>query len=99
MPDILNKEQITEKLAELSGWEVNDEGMLTRTFTMPSYMAGLAFASAVGTVAEGINHHPDLMIGYKKVTVSFVTHDEGNVLTANDFAAAVAVNTLPYPQE
>lgn len=99
MVDALNKEQIAEKLAELAGWEVNDEGMLTRTFALPSYMAGLAFASAVGTIAEGINHHPDILITYKKVTVSFVTHDVGNVLTANDFAAAIAVNALPYPRE
>ncbi len=57
----------------------------------------LAFAAAVGVTAEGLNHHPDLAIGWRKVTVSFTTHDAGNKLTEKDFAAAAAIDALGYP--
>ena len=38
-----------------------------------------------------------MQIGYKKVTVSFTTHDDGNVVTAKDIDAAKKIETLGYP--
>ena len=61
-------------------------------------MAGLAFASAIGTVCEARNHHPDMTIGWRKVTVSFTTHDAGSQLTDKDFDAAEAIDALGYPK-
>jgi 4a-hydroxytetrahydrobiopterin dehydratase len=37
--------------------------------------------------AEGADHHPDITINYKRVTLSYSTHDEGG-LTAKDIAGA-----------
>jgi 4a-hydroxytetrahydrobiopterin dehydratase len=56
----------------------------------------LAFASAVGVVAEGLDHHPDILIGWRKVTVSFSTHSAGNKITSLDMEAAAAIEALPY---
>ncbi|MCK6578859.1 MAG: 4a-hydroxytetrahydrobiopterin dehydratase [Anaerolineae bacterium] len=92
----LTDEQIAESLETLPGWTRQGE-TLTRTYALPSYMAGLAFACAVGTVCEGLDHHPDLFIGWKKVTVSFTTHDAGSRITEWDVKAARAVDTLGYP--
>lgn len=93
----LTEDQISEHLAALPNWE-RDGMAIKRVYALDSYMAGLALASAIGTICEGINHHPDLLIGYKKVTVSFTTHDAGFMLTEADFQAAQAVNALPYPR-
>jgi len=94
---ILTEAQIAERLPQLNGWQI--EGMmLKKTFQMETYMAGLAFASAVGTVCEALDHHPDIHIGWRKVTVSFTTHDVGNVLTESDFRVARAVDGLNYPK-
>ncbi|MDK3158916.1 4a-hydroxytetrahydrobiopterin dehydratase [Kamptonema cortianum] len=93
----LTESEISERLAALSGWE-REGGMISRTFRFDTYLAGVAFAAAVGTVCEGRNHHPDLLIGYKKVTVSFTTHDAGSQLTAKDFDAAAAIAALGYPK-
>lgn len=93
----LNDQQVTERLSKLSGWTRQD-GTITKTFKLDSYMAGLAFASAIGTVCEARNHHPDMMIGWRKVTVTFTTHDAGNQLTASDFDAAEAIDALGYPK-
>jgi 4a-hydroxytetrahydrobiopterin dehydratase len=88
----LDDAQVREGLAGLPGWAL-DGGMLVREFSFESYAAGLVFAVACGQVAEGLNHHPDLFVGYRKVRVAFVTHDAGG-LTAYDFEAARRVSAL-----
>jgi 4a-hydroxytetrahydrobiopterin dehydratase len=93
----LTEAEIAERLSALSGW--TREGMvIKKTYTFNTYLAGVAFAAAVGTVCEGLDHHPDLWVRWRKVEVSFTTHDSGNQLTANDFNAAQAVDALGYPK-
>ena len=92
----LSESEIQSELSTMDGWTYSD-GMISKTYELPTYPAGLAFATAVGTVAEGLGHHPDMQIGYKKVTVSFTTHDDGNVVTAKDIDAAKKIETLGYP--
>lgn len=94
----LSDEQIQSALADLAGWAYAD-GTITKTYQLPTYMEGLGFATAVGAIAEGLNHHPDLVIGYKKVTVTFTTHDSGNVVTENDVEAAKRIEALGYPRQ
>lgn len=93
----LHEAEIIEGLARLNHWERQGD-KLVKVFKVEHYMAGIAFAAAVGTIAEGLNHHPDILIGYKKVTVEFTTHDAGNKLSAKDFAAAAAIDALNYPK-
>ncbi|MDZ4763392.1 MAG: 4a-hydroxytetrahydrobiopterin dehydratase [Chloroflexota bacterium] len=93
----LNEMEINARISQLSGW-AREEMILKKTYLMDTYMAGLAFASAVGTVCEAMDHHPMLLIGYKRVTVSFTTDDAGGTLTENDFNAAAAVDALKYPR-
>jgi 4a-hydroxytetrahydrobiopterin dehydratase len=93
----LTQEQIAARLPALNGWTA-DNNVLSKTFQMETYLAGHAFAAAVGTVCEGLDHHPDIHIGWRRVTVSFTTHDSGNVLTEFDFNAAQAVDRLGYPK-
>jgi len=92
----LTESEITTELSSMDGWEYTD-GKIHKTYELPTYPAGLAFATAVGTVCEGLGHHPDMSIGYKQVTVAFTTHDDGNVVTAKDIAAAKRIETLGYP--
>ncbi len=90
--------QISERLQQLPGWE-RDGDLLKKTFALSSYIAGTAFAAAIGTICEGFDHHPDsLCIGWKKVEVSFTTHSAGSKLTAKDFEVAAAIEALPYRQ-
>lgn len=93
----LTDAEITERLTTLPGWE-REGNTITKTYVMDTYMTGLAFASAVGTVCEALNHHPDIFIGWKRVKVSFTSHDAGNQLTERDFRAAAAVEALGYPR-
>lgn len=93
----LSSEQIAGLLDTLPGWSHLD-GSIRRQFAFPTYLAGVAFASAVGVVCEGLEHHPEMVIGYKKVSVTFTTHDAGSQVTDRDIAAAEAVERLGYPR-
>jgi len=96
MAAALSEKQISDGLGQLKGWKRDGEE-LVKEFRFDNYLAGLAFASSVGVIAEGLNHHPDMRIGWRRVSVSFTTHDAGNKLTAKDFAAAEAIDALGYP--
>jgi 4a-hydroxytetrahydrobiopterin dehydratase len=93
----LSQEEISAALAELNDWKQEGD-TITKTLMMPTYMAGLAFAAAVGTVAEGLDHHPDLLITWRKVRISFTTHDAGHKISHKDIQAAKAVDALGYPR-
>lgn len=88
----LNEEQIAARLAEAPGWSIVD-GKVSRTFEFASYASGVVFASAVAHLADSLDHHPDLLIGYRKVTVSVNTHDVGGI-SALDFELARRVSGL-----
>jgi 4a-hydroxytetrahydrobiopterin dehydratase len=93
----LSTNEIADAMKTLNGWEL-DGDMITKTYKFDNYLSGVAFAAAVGTVAEGLDHHPDLFIGWRKVKVSFTTHDAGNKISHKDVGAAQAVDKLGYPK-
>jgi 4a-hydroxytetrahydrobiopterin dehydratase len=97
MTTALSDADISAQLADLAGWE-RDGDSISKTFSLDSYMAGLALATAIGTVCEGLNHHPDLMIGWRKVTVALTTHDAGHKISQKDIDAARKIEALGYPQ-
>ncbi len=55
------------------------EGALERTFELPSFPEAIAFVNRVAELAERENHHPDVTISYKKVTLRWTTHSEGGI--------------------
>ena len=97
MTTALSDANISEGLAKLNGWSRAGD-VLTKSFKFDSYLAGVAFASTVGVIAEGLNHHPDISIGWRRVTVSFTTHDAGNKISGKDMAAAQAIEAVGYPK-
>ena len=88
----LDDSEATDALATVPGWSI-DNGKLTRNFNFESYKDGVVFATAVGHVADKLNHHPDMHIGYGKVSVSVNTHDVGG-LSPYDFELAKRINNL-----
>ena len=90
--DRLSDDEISKRLESLSGWSV-DDGMLAREFKFGSYGKGVMFATACGHLADELNHHPDLFIGYQRVRVALVTHDAGG-LTAYDFEMARRIQAI-----
>lgn len=78
--------------AKPPGWH-SDDGRLWRELEFATYRGGVDFALRVAELAEAQDHHPDVLIGYRRVRVGYVSHDAGGI-TARDLRAARAVNAL-----
>jgi 4a-hydroxytetrahydrobiopterin dehydratase len=86
-------EEVAAALGSLPDWSVGD-GWLTRTRTLPTFPAALAWVQQVGELAEAMNHHPDIDIRWRTVTLRVRTHDAGDRITALDIALAGQVDAL-----
>lgn len=92
MASLLSSDQITQKVSELSAWQVRD-GELQRQFEFKSFAQALAFVNEVGALAEAKNHHPDIDIRWNKVLLRLVTHSAGG-LTDLDFDLAGQIDRI-----
>lgn len=68
------------------GWQERD-GALEREFVLPSFAEAIAFVNRVAELADAENHHPDIAISYRRVTLRWTTHSEGGI-TDRDRALA-----------
>ena len=78
--------QITEQLGRLQGWSYKDEA-IRRVYQTDGWPITLMLVNALGFIAEAADHHPDLVVGYRRVTVTLSSHSAGGV-TAKDFELA-----------
>ncbi|MFO0595146.1 MAG: 4a-hydroxytetrahydrobiopterin dehydratase [Myxococcaceae bacterium] len=76
------------------GWSKDEKGMLVRTFEARTFLEGIAFVDKVAKVAEALDHHPDIDIRWRKVTLRLITHDAGNRLTELDTRVAADASKL-----
>lgn len=74
------------------GWSGDVKG-IWREWTFDEYLDGVQFAERVAQQADAVNHHPDLLIRYRRVRVSYTTHDAGGV-TAMDVSEAASLDDL-----
>jgi 4a-hydroxytetrahydrobiopterin dehydratase len=90
----LDDNAITAALTRLPGWRrVGDA--LEKTFELPTFPAAIAFVGAVADISEAHDHHPDILVRYRRVTLTLCTHDAGHHLTELDLDVATAVERLP----
>jgi len=78
------------------GW-VEADGALERTFELPSFPEAIAFVNRVAELAQAEDHHPDVTISYRKVTLRWTTHSEGGI-TERDRVLAVRSAALVAAQ-
>ena len=78
MSAALSAEDLDAGLALLPGW-VMEGREIVKTYTFPTYLSGIAFVNSVAHQAEAMDHHPDLVVGWRKVTVRLTTHSAGGI--------------------
>lgn len=88
----LSDAEITEKLQDLPGWELQGDA-ITKTYEFKDFMAAMAFMNMVAPVAEELGHHPEWTNVYNRLEVRLSTHDAGGV-TAKDFELAGAMEKI-----
>lgn len=94
---LLTPEQIDTQASGVPSWNVSEEGnSISRLFTFENFAQSIHFFNSVANIAEEINHHPDIQINFKKVTLTLSTHSAGG-LTEKDFLVAQKIDQLPMP--
>ncbi len=88
----LSDDEIADALTALPGWSAVG-GAITKQFDLADFPAAVAFVVRVGFAAEAADHHPDLDVRYRRVTVALSTHSAGGV-TAKDLDLAATVEGL-----
>ena len=65
-------------------WQEDEQGHLKKNF---------AFTSQIALIAEKKNHHPQIILDYKQVTVRLISHDVGKV-TERDIDLANQIDKI-----
>jgi 4a-hydroxytetrahydrobiopterin dehydratase len=86
---LLDEAEVRDALAELPGWELR-EGRLVKEFICQDFLDALRFVERVAVPAETMNHHPDVFIHWREVTLSLWTHAAGGI-TTRDIRLARAI--------
>ena len=84
---------VASAIAPFPRWSLCD-GALVANFAFTTYMEGIEFVRHVAEIAEGINHHPDIWIGWRKVRLSIMTHSQ-KAITPLDVDFVSRVEALP----
>ena len=86
-------EEIRERLAALPNWKLEGK-TIVRKLRFADFVAAIAFVNRLAEVAEAADHHPDILIHYREITLTLWTHTVDG-LTAKDFELAVAIEKVP----
>jgi 4a-hydroxytetrahydrobiopterin dehydratase len=92
MPALLDDSAIDAALKDLPGWRREGDA-LVRTAELPTFPVAIGVVARVAEIAEGRDHHPDIDIRWRKVTLALVTHDAGG-LTWRDTKLAAEADRL-----
>lgn len=87
-----NEESAQPFLENLKEWHFK-ENAIEKDFKFKNFNQALGFIVQVGTLAEKMNHHPELFNVYNKVNIRLNTHDSGGV-TSKDFELATQIEGL-----
>ena len=86
MAELLEEEEIEQRLDELGDWEREDDE-IQKVFEFDDFSTAVKFVNDVARLADRYDHHPDIDIRYNRVRIGLSTHSEGG-LTALDFDVA-----------
>jgi 4a-hydroxytetrahydrobiopterin dehydratase len=88
----LSQADVDQRMKDLRGWTLQGDEIV-KQYAFKNFPEAIAFVSRLAPEAEAADHHPDILISYKRVTLTYSTHSEGG-LTDKDFAGAAAADRL-----
>lgn len=92
MVALLSASEVSAALAGLTGWD-GDTTAIRRTAVLPSFLVAIDVVSQVGTVAEEMDHHPDMDIRWRTLLFACSTHS-ANGVTEKDIALAGRIDAI-----
>ena len=87
-----NEVEAKALMNQVPGWQLaGDSKAISRTFKFKDFAEALSFTNRVGEIAESEGHHPEISLGWGRVSVDLTTHAIKG-LSENDFILAAKVN-------
>jgi 4a-hydroxytetrahydrobiopterin dehydratase len=86
----LSRAEAEQRVKSLTDWSLEGDA-LRKQYTFPDFPGAVAFVNRLAPLAEAADHHPDILINYKRVTLTYSTHSAGG-LTSKDFEGAIAAD-------
>ena len=93
----LSKADAERRMKALNGWTLEGDA-IRKQFTFKGFPEAVAFVNRLVPEAEAADHHPDILINYRRVTLTYSTHSEGG-LTDKDFAGATMADLVAHAAE
>ena len=88
----ISHSEAEQRVKGLNGWNLEGDS-IRKQFTFADFPAAIAFVNRLAPEAESADHHPDILINYKRVTLTYSTHSEGG-LTVKDFDGAATADRV-----
>ncbi len=92
IPAKLNPDEIEDRLCTLPAWHLM-RNAIERVYEAPSYRAALDKLNVIAHLSETADHHPEMVLEWKRLTVRYWTHDADGV-TERDFELAQEIERL-----
>jgi 4a-hydroxytetrahydrobiopterin dehydratase len=89
---VLPEDQIKVELRDLKGWSLQN-GKLYKEFVFEDFVEAFGFMTKAALHAEKMNHHPEWLNVYNRLSVYLTTHDAGGI-TTNDIKLARTLNSI-----
>ena len=78
MAEKIPREEIEAWADAHASWKVRD-GTIQKKYVFPSFRSAIVFVNRVATIADELDHHPEIRIRYDKVFLRLWSHDAGGV--------------------
>lgn len=92
--DPMPAEEVERYLGIVEGWQLEEKPEITKNYRFKDFLEALNFVNAVGAIAEGEGHHPDITLhDWNQVELRLSTHAIDG-LHLNDFVLASKVDAL-----
>jgi 4a-hydroxytetrahydrobiopterin dehydratase len=88
---VMDDEAIAQTLEQRFPHWRREGHTITRSVEAPSFLEGIDLVGVIARAAEAANHHPDIDIRWRTVTLTLSTHSEGGI-TEKDFALAEQID-------
>jgi 4a-hydroxytetrahydrobiopterin dehydratase len=89
---LLTEAELTEGLAALPEWRRAGD-TIVRMIRCASFPEAIELVTRVAEAAEAADHHPDILINWRRVTFTLTTH-AADGLTGKDLGMAATIDNL-----
>jgi 4a-hydroxytetrahydrobiopterin dehydratase len=89
---LLTPAEVESALTTLPEWSASD-GKLHREYSFADFTHAFGFMAAAATAIEKMDHHPEWLNVYGKVTVTLWSHDAGGI-TSRDVKLAQKLEAI-----